>query len=80
MSARTGESLAIDMVKCDGHGICAWLFPERVQLDAWGLAWGDPAPIVGRRQQRAARAAVRACPRRALSLVPVPAVANTVAR
>ncbi|HET6818638.1 MAG TPA: ferredoxin [Mycobacteriales bacterium] len=63
------ESLAVDMVKCDGHGICAWLFPERVGLDDWGYAWVDPTEIRTSRQRRAARAAVRACPRRALSLI-----------
>ena len=73
-------SVVVDMVKCDGHGICAWLFSDRIALDDWGFAWVDPAPIATRRQWRAARAAVRACPRRALSLVSAPAPANTVAR
>jgi ferredoxin len=73
-------SLTVDMVKCDGHGICAWLFPGRVDLDDWGYAWVDPAPIERRSQLRAAQAAVRACPRLALTLVPRPAPANTVGR
>lgn len=78
MRQQAAETLVVDMVKCDGHGICAWLFPDRVGLDDWGYAWVDPAPVQGARQQRAARAAVRACPRRALSLVPAPAAANSV--
>jgi ferredoxin len=73
-------TLVVDMVKCDGHGICAWLFPDRVELDDWGYAWVDATPIESARERRAARAAVRACPRRALSLVPIPATANTVTR
>ena len=80
MTAHVRESLVVDMVKCDGHGICAWLFPERVDLDDWGYAWVDPAPIETPRDRRAARAAVRACPRRALTLMQVPATAHTVGR
>lgn len=80
MTEAVQQSLAVDMVRCDGHGICAWLFRERVQLDEWGFAWIDAAPIVNRGDLRAARAAVRACPRQALSLVSSPVSANTVAR
>jgi ferredoxin len=84
MTDQQPMSLVADMVKCDGHGICAWLFPARVELDDWGYAWVDPAPIELPGQLRAARAAVRACPRRALTLmpmrVPAPAPAHTVAR
>lgn len=69
MNEETRETLVVDMVKCGGHGICAWLFPERIGLDEWGYAWVDPAPV-GSRQRRAARAAVRGCPRAALRLVP----------
>lgn len=69
MNETPSESLIVDMVKCDGHGICAWLFPDRVDLDEWGFAWLDPTPIDTPSRRRAARAAVRACPRRALSLV-----------
>jgi len=74
------ESLVVDMLKCDGHGICAWLFPDRVDLDEWGYAWVDAAPIDTPALSRSARAAVRACPRRALSLVPAPAVVSGGAR
>ena len=80
LNAQPATSVAVDMVKCDGHAICAWLFSDRIALDDWGFAWVDPAPITSSRQLRAARAAVRACPRRALSLVPTPAPANTVAQ
>lgn len=83
-ASREPVTLAVDMVRCDGHGICAWLFPERVALDEWGFAWVDPEAIVDSRDRRRARAAVRACPKRALSLAPVArpvaVAANTVNR
>ena len=80
MTPEVHESLVVDMVRCDGHGICAWLFPDRVGLDAWGYAWVDPAPIETPRQRRSAKAAVRACPRSALRLTPIATPANTVTR
>lgn len=80
MTEERYESLVVDMVKCDGHGICAWLFPDRIGLDAWGYAWVEPAPIETSRQRRAAKAAVRACPRGALTLLPSAAPANSVSR
>jgi ferredoxin len=78
MTEAVAGSLAVDMVRCEGHGICAWLFPERVGLDDWGYAWVDPEPLATPGQRRAARAAVRACPRRALTWVPAAATANSV--
>ena len=69
MTAEPHETLVVDMVKCDGHGICAWLFPDRIGLDDWGYAWVDPTPMDSARQLRSAQAAVRACPRRALRVV-----------
>lgn len=54
---------------CDGFGFCAEVLPEVIGLDEWGypvVAGGTvPAELV-----RAARQAVRRCPRRALALVP----------
>jgi len=78
MRQHADQMLAVDMVKCDGHGICAWLFPDRVGLDDWGYAWVDSAPLQTPSQRRAVRAAVRACPRRALTLMPVPDAARSV--
>jgi ferredoxin len=79
MTTGTAEGLAVDMIKCDGHGICAWLFPDRIRLDDWGYALVDPAPLETHGQRRAARAAIRACPRQALQPVPGPAPARSVA-
>ena len=30
------QALVVNLVECDGHGICAELFPEWVRLDDWG--------------------------------------------
>ena len=53
--------LRIDRIRCDGHGLCAQLIPERVTLDDWGFPMVDPAPV-GRDLAGAARRAVAACP------------------
>jgi ferredoxin len=59
--------LRVDPIACDAYGHCAELLPGHVTLDEWGY------PIVAGRplapaQLRAAREAVRLCPRLALSL------------
>ncbi len=40
--------LRIDPTACTGHGLCADLLPERIELDEWGF------PIIQRRRARAA--------------------------
>jgi ferredoxin len=69
-------ALSVDMVRCTGHGICAWLFPERVDLDEWGFAHVDPTPVTAAADVRKARRAERACPRRALAVTPAAAPAT----
>ena len=59
-------TLRVDMIRCDGHGICAWLMPERVSLDQWGFPQVDGTALTTRRERARARRVVRACPRRAL--------------
>ena len=61
------KRLVVDWIKCDAHGICAELIPERVRLDDWGY------PIVNGRAVPSAlmahaRRAVTACPTLALHL------------
>lgn len=63
-----GVVLSVDMIRCDGHGICAWFAPDHIDLDEWGFPIVEPAPIETSEDISAARRAVRACPRRALSL------------
>ena len=72
--ARQPVTVTVDMVQCNGHGICAWLFPERVSLDEWGFAQVDPEPVTDRSGQRRARHARRACPRGAVRVNVLPAV------
>jgi ferredoxin len=60
-------TLSVDMVACAGHGLCADLLPELVELDEWGypilLAHDVPPELASH-----ARRAVRACPTLALRL------------
>ena len=37
--------LIVNMIECEAHGVCAELFPERVQLDEWGYPIIDDEPI-----------------------------------
>jgi ferredoxin len=59
--------LSIDWTRCDGHGVCAALLPERIVRDEWGF------PVlrgsaVDDADQADVRAAVAACPALALYL------------
>jgi ferredoxin len=59
--------LEIDWTRCDAHGLCARLLPERIAVDEWGFplvadSGIDPALV------RHARRAVAACPQLALRL------------
>jgi ferredoxin len=60
-------TLAIDRIKCDGHGVCADLVPEMIELDDWGYpiirAGAIPAAVLPH-----ARRAVSGCPTLALRL------------
>lgn len=58
--------LRLDPTACTGHGLCADLLPERIELDEWGfpiILGVVPASLAGH-----ARRAVRACPTLALRL------------
>ncbi len=58
--------LELDPIACDGHGLCADLLPELIELDEWGYPMIDgrvPAGLAGH-----ARRAVSACPALALKL------------
>ena len=37
--------IVVDGSKCDGHGICALVLPERISLDVWGYATIESDPI-----------------------------------
>ena len=57
--------LRVNIVACDGVGICGHLAPELIRVDSWGFPIVDERPL-DRSGERQARAVVRACPRRAL--------------
>jgi ferredoxin len=57
--------LEIDWTRCDGHGLCAALLPEAIELDEFGY------PIIHAQRVPsglAARRAVASCPALALRL------------
>jgi ferredoxin len=55
----------VNPIACDGHGICAELFPERIALDEWGFPIVDETPVP-KSLERHARRAVAECPTLAL--------------
>lgn len=61
--------LSIDIIACDGRGLCADLLPERITLDDWGYPIIDRTPIGGDLIVHARRC-VRNCPTLALRLDP----------
>jgi len=61
------HTLSVDPIACDGRGLCAELFPERVELDEWGYPIID-AEAIGPELEKHARRAVAACPTLALRL------------
>jgi ferredoxin len=60
--------LVVDPTLCDGHGVCAELFPERIELDRWGYPMIDGGDIPPGLTDHARRA-VTSCPRLALHLL-----------
>ena len=62
------EVIRVDPIACQGHGLCAELYPERITLDDWGYPIVDPTPAP-KGLERHARRAVSACPALALALV-----------
>ncbi len=63
--------LEIDWTRCDGHGLCARLLPERISLDEDGFPV-LPDRDVARDLLPHARRAVAVCPRLALRLEHLP--------
>jgi ferredoxin len=61
------ERLEIDPIACDGHGLCAELFPEGIELDDWGYPNILDDEVAPELREHALRA-VRACPALALRL------------
>lgn len=61
------QVLRFNPILCDAHGLCAELFPERIELDEWGYPIIDGSPVP-RSLEAHARRAVAACPVLALKL------------
>lgn len=59
--------LEVDWTRCDGHGLCARLLPERITVDEWGFPLVADSGIDGA-LVRHARRTVAACPQLALRL------------
>jgi ferredoxin len=59
--------LRVDPIACDGHGLCAELLPEWIELDDWGYPIVDGRPVP-RGLEEHARRAVKECPKLALRL------------
>ena len=65
----------VDPIKCEAHGLCAELFPERITLDEWGYPLIDHTPIPVALEALAQRT-VNACPTLALRLQASMAASN----
>lgn len=64
--------LHVDWTRCDGHGACAELLPELLEVDDWGFPvsrTGERDPEVPPELEEHARHAERSCPLLALKLV-----------
>ncbi len=61
------RNLRIDPTRCDGVGVCTHVAAGLITVDPWGYPIIAGRPLTGREESRA-RAAVRACPHRALFL------------
>jgi ferredoxin len=59
--------IAIDRIKCDGHGLCAEILPELIRLDDWGYPIVAPGPVPAQLIPLAQRA-MDSCPVLALAI------------
>ena len=59
------QRLAVNWTTCVGHGMCAELLPELIQLDDWGYPIVRPGPIPPELEPHVKRA-IEACPTLAL--------------
>ena len=62
------STLRVDPIACVGHGLCADLLPELIELDEWGYPIIDPSPVEDALLVHARRA-VSDCPMLALRLL-----------
>jgi ferredoxin len=62
------RTLHVDMIACQGHGLCAEAFPEMISRDPWGYPVLAPGAIP-RELMKHAEHAVAVCPVLALRIV-----------
>jgi ferredoxin len=62
--------IVVDWTRCTGHGLCAEVLPELVELDDWGYPVVGEGPVPADLERLAARAR-QVCPALALRLDPV---------
>jgi ferredoxin len=65
--SQMSRHIRVDPILCDGHGQCAELLPERIELDEWGYPIVSDAPIPASLEADAHRAVIM-CPRLALAV------------
>ncbi len=65
------DTLRVNPIACSGHGVCAELLPELIELDEWGYPIVDSRPVPPALDPEARRA-VAACPALALRLLKRP--------
>jgi ferredoxin len=61
------QTLRVDRIRCEGHGLCAELLPELIEMDDWGYPIVRPG-LVPEHLLAHARRTVAACPLQALRL------------
>jgi len=67
MALSMGYELRVNPIACTGHGLCAELLPEIIELDPWGYPILMSATVPGGLVMHAKRAAAT-CPTLALLL------------
>jgi ferredoxin len=60
-------NLIVNPIACAGHGVCAELVPELIELDEWGYPVIDPGEVPAT-LERQVKKAVASCPALALKL------------
>jgi ferredoxin len=61
------KSLDVDWTRCDGHGLCAELLPDRITRDDWGFPVIAPIAVADE-DNTSVRRAVALCPALALRI------------
>lgn len=69
ISERTHTMVQVNPILCDGVGMCSHFAPDLIAVDQWGYPI-LPNHELSQDELQQARAAVAACPVRALTLAP----------